>query len=58
MQALKIPTQFAALGASNAFQFQGRLPQDRDALAAALDKILETMREDDLRAYRVQLPHL
>lgn len=58
LQSLKIPTQFAALGASNAFQFQGRLPQDRDALAAALDKILETMREDDLRAYRVQLPHL
>ncbi|MCI9403089.1 MAG: radical SAM protein [Oscillospiraceae bacterium] len=55
---LTIPTQFAALGASNAFQFQGALPQDKEALAAALDRILETVGEDDLRAYRTNLPHL
>ncbi len=58
LENLKIPTQFAALGASNAFPFQGTLPEDKDALAAALDKIIETVKEDDLREYRVNLRHL
>ncbi len=58
LENLTIPTQFAALGASNAFRFQGTLPEDKDALAAALDKIIETVREDDLREYRVNLRHL
>lgn len=58
LENLEIPTQFAALGASNAFQFQGTLPEDKAALAAALDKIIETVREDDLREYRKNLPHL
>ena len=58
LENLKIPTQFAALGASNAFQFQGTLPEDKGALAAALDKIIETVKEDDLREYRVNLRHL
>ncbi len=58
LENLTIPTQFAALGASNAFQFQGALPEDKAALAAALDKIIETVREDDLRKYRKNLPHL
>ena len=58
LESLEMPVQFAALGASNAFQFQGALPEDRDALAAALDKIIETAREDDLREYRKNLPHL
>lgn len=58
LENLEITTQFAALGASNAFQFQGALPEDKDALAAALDKIIETVREDDLREYRVNLLHL
>lgn len=58
LENLEIPTQFAALGASNAFQFQGTLPEDKDALAAALNKIIETVREDDLREYRKNLPHL
>ncbi len=55
---LEIPTQFAALGASNAFRFQGTLPGDKEKLSAALDKIIETAREDDLREYRENLPHL
>ena len=55
---LEIPTQFAALGASNAFRFQGTLPEDKEKLSAALDKIIETAREDDLREYRENLPHL
>ena len=58
LENLEIPTQFAALGASNAFQFQGTLPEDKDALAAALDKIIETVKEDDLREYRINLRHL
>ena len=58
LEHLEIPTQFAALGASNAFQFQGTLPEDRDALAAALERIIETAQEDDLREYRRALPHL
>ncbi len=58
LEHLTVPTQFAALGASNAFQFQGTLPEDKAALAAALDKIIETVREDDLREYRVNLRHL
>lgn len=58
LAGLEIPTQFAALGASNAFQFQGTLPEDKEALAAALDKIIETVKEDDLREYRVNLRHL
>ncbi len=58
LENLEIPTQFAALGASNAFQFQGTLPEDKGALAAALDKIIETVGEDDLREYRINLRHL
>ena len=58
LESLEIPTQFAALGASNAFQFQGTLPEDKAVLAAALDKIIETVKEDDLREYRVNLRHL
>ena len=58
LESLEIPTQFAALGASNAFQFQGTLPEDKEALAGALDKIIETVKEDDLREYRVNLRHL
>ena len=58
LESLEIPTQFAALGASNAFQFQGALPEDKGALAAALDKIIGTVKEADLREYRVNLRHL
>ena len=58
LENLEIPTQFAALGASNAFQFQGTLPEDKETLAATLNKIIETVKEDDLREYRNNLPHL
>ena len=58
LESLEISTQFAALGASNAFQLQGTLPEDKGALTAALDKIIETAAEDDLREYRRNLPHL
>ena len=58
LEHLEIPTQFAALGASNAFQFQGVLPEDREGLLSALDGILETEGEEALRGYRENLPHL
>ena len=58
IENLTIPTQFAALGASNAFQLQGTLPEDKDALIAALDRIIGTVSEKDLREYRVNLRHL
>lgn len=58
LTCLEIPTQFAALGASNAFQFQGALPEDQDALTRALNQIIETAEEDELREYRVNLRHL
>lgn len=58
LEHLEIPVQFAALGASNAFQLQGALPEDRSVLAAALDHIAEAFPEDELREYRKNLPHL
>ncbi len=58
IESLTIPTRFAAMGASNAFRFHGDLPQDRDALLVALDKIISTVGEDELREYRRTLPHL
>lgn len=58
LENLTIPTQFVALGASNAFQFQGAFPTYKDALSAPLNNIIETVQEDDLREYRKNLPHL
>ena len=58
LENLTIPTQFAALGASNAFRFQGTLPEEKGILAAALDRIIQNVREDDLQEYRKNLPHL
>lgn len=58
LENLEIPTQFAVLGASNACQFQGTLPEDKEALTAALDNIIETIRADDLREYRKNIPPL
>ncbi len=55
---LDIPVAFAALGASNAYQFQGRLPEDRQALLSTLDQIIRREGEERLRSYRTTLPHL
>ena len=40
IENLTIPTQFAALGASNAFQLQGTLPEDKDALIRGINHAL------------------
>lgn len=58
VDSLTIPTQFAALGASNAYQLQGRLPHDKAALLQTLDHIIAASQEADLRDYREHLPHL
>jgi radical SAM superfamily enzyme YgiQ (UPF0313 family) len=55
---LKIPTTFAAMGASNAFNMQFELPQERDTLLETLDKIIGTVSEEKLRDYRANLQHL
>lgn len=55
---LTIPTTFAALGASNAFQLYGVLPKDRNKLLKTLDTIIQTASEEQLRQYRTTLPHL
>lgn len=58
VETLKIPTYFAAMGASNAFQLRGRLPQDKKRLLLELDTIISGMKEEDLQRYRKNLPHL
>lgn len=55
---LDIPVTFAALGASNAYQFQGKLPDQREALLATLERLIQRGDETRLRAYRTTLPHL
>ncbi len=58
IEGLEIPAEFAALGASNAFQLYGVLPEDKPTLIAAIDRIIETVKENDLREYRINLHHL
>ena len=57
-EILDFRTLLYLAGFLNAFQFQGTLPGDKEALAAVLDEITETAQEDDLRKYRVNLRHL
>ncbi len=58
LEALEIPTVFAALGASNAFRMQGTLPRDRGKLLDFLDDIIKNVGEDELRHYRESVHHL
>ena len=58
VEALEIPTAFAALGASNAFQMQGELPKDKEKLLAFLDDVIKNVGEDELRRYRESVHHL
>ena len=55
---LDIPVWLAALGASNAVPVQGTLPRDRERLLETLREAQETLKEEELRQYRVSLPHL
>lgn len=58
VENLNMSTYFAAMGASNAFQLRGRLPEDKERLLEMLDRIISEVSEDDLRRYRKNLPHL
>lgn len=58
VESLNISTYFAAMGASNAFRLRGHLPEDKSKLLETLDKIIFGVREEDLRNYRKNLPHL
>ena len=58
VESLNISTYFATMGASNAFQLRGHLPEDKEKLLATLDRIISEVSEDDLRRYRENLPHL
>lgn len=58
VENLQIPTEFAALGASNAIQIQGYLPKDKQKLLDILNEIIHHISEEDLKKYRQNLPHL
>lgn len=58
IQGLEIKTHFAALGASNMFQFHGDLPLDKSRLREDIEAILKKYDEEVLRNYRVNLKHL
>lgn len=58
VENLNISTYFAAMGASNAFQLRGKLPEEKENLLATLDRIISEVSEEDLRHYRDNLPHL
>ena len=58
IENLQIPTIFAAMGASNAYQFHGQLPKDKKKLLAFLDKIIGSISEEELQRYRKSVHHL
>ena len=55
---LQIPTGFAAMGASNAYQFHGNLHKDKKKLLSFLDEIIEKISEEELKRYRKSVRHL
>ncbi|MGN0479238.1 MAG: radical SAM protein, partial [Hominenteromicrobium sp.] len=58
VENLNISTYFAAMGASNAFQLRGKLPEDKEKLLTTLDRIISEVSEEELRHYRRNLRHL
>ncbi len=58
VEHLSIKTTFAALGASNAFQLHGTLPEDKEKLLAILDEIIGNVSEEELQRYRKNVHHL
>ena len=58
VENLKVPTIFAALGASNAFQIQSVLPKEKGKLLAFLDDVIENVGEEKLQRYRRSVHHL
>lgn len=58
LENLNINTHFAALGSSNAFNFQGKLPSEKQKLIEYIDSILNNYTESQLKSYRTNLKHL
>lgn len=58
IENLQIPTIFAAMGASNAYQFHGQLPKDKKRLLSFLDEIIGNVSEEELQQYRRSVYHL
>lgn len=58
IEHLTVPTTFGALGASNAFQIMGKLPEDKKELLNTLDRIIKNVSEKELRQYRTNVTHL
>ncbi len=58
VQELSIPTVFAAMGASNAFQMWSELPREKEKLLTFLDDVIKNVGEDELRRYRENVHHL
>ena len=58
IENLQIPTIFAAMGASNAYQFHGQLPKDKSKLLSFLDEIIGNVSEEELQRYRKSVHHL
>ena len=58
VENLEIPTVFAALGASNAFQIYGKLPGDKGQILELLDHVIENVGEEELQRYRERVHHL
>lgn len=58
IKSLDINVHFAALGASNLLNIQGKLPRDKTALTAAIDELISTFGEERLREYRTSLRQL
>lgn len=58
IEKLEINTHFAVLGASNAFQFQGKLPREKQKMIDYIDKIIGEYSEEQLKYYRDNLKSL
>lgn len=58
IEKLEINTHFAALGSSNAFNFQGKIPKEKQKLIEYIDSILNSYTEKQLKYYRDNLQSL
>lgn len=58
IEKLEINTHFAALGSSNAFNFQGKIPKEKQKLIEYIDGILNSYTEKQLKYYRDNLQSL
>ena len=58
VQGLKIPTEFAMLGASNPVMLRGRLPEQREEIVEVIERVVRDVGEERLRRYRAGLRRL